>query len=140
MTIDRSLVAELLLFAGLASEELDTMLRSARSARYAKNSAVFEEGEEARSFFVLLHGHLRATKTTPDGQQITVRYVAPGEVFGVAVAIGMSRYPATATVVVDSVVLAWPSTAWLALSARYPAFAGNALQTLAGVYRMPTPV
>jgi hypothetical protein len=47
MTIDRSLVAELPLFAGLAPEELDTMLRSARSARHAKNSAAFEEGDEA---------------------------------------------------------------------------------------------
>jgi CRP-like cAMP-binding protein len=130
MTIDRSVVAELPLFASLAPEDLDTMLRSARSARYPKNSAVFEQGEEARSFFVLLHGHLRAAKTTPDGQQITVRYIAPGEVFGVAVAIGMSRYPATATAVVDSVVLTWPSSAWLDLAARYPALAMNALQTV----------
>jgi CRP/FNR family transcriptional regulator, nitrogen oxide reductase regulator len=130
MTIDRSVVAELPLFAGLAPEDLDTMLRSARSTRYPRNSAVFEQGEEARSFFVLLHGHLRAAKTTPDGQQTTVRYVAPGEVFGVAVAIGMSRYPATATAVVDSVVLTWPSSAWPDLAGRHPALAMNALQTV----------
>lgn len=123
-------VAELPLFAGLAPEDLDTMLRSARSARYPKNAAVFEQGEEARSFFVRLHGHLRTAKTTPDGHQTTIRYVAPGEVFGVAVAIGMSRYPATATAVVDSVVLTWPSSAWPDLAARYPALAMNALQTV----------
>jgi CRP/FNR family transcriptional regulator, nitrogen oxide reductase regulator len=38
-----------------------------------------------------------------------VRYVAPGETFGVAPAIGLKRYPATATAVDDSVALAWPS-------------------------------
>jgi CRP-like cAMP-binding protein len=132
MTVDRSLVAELPLFSGLAPEDLDTMLRSARSARYPKNTAVFEQGEEAHSFFVLLHGHVRAAKTTPGGQQIAVRYVASGEVFGIAVAIGMPRYPATATAVADSVVLIWPSSAWPDLAARYPALAMNALQTVGG--------
>ena len=72
------------LFAGLAPAELDAILSEARSVRYPKNSAVFEEGEDVHSFFVLLHGHVRASKTTPAGQQVVVRYVAPGEIFGVA--------------------------------------------------------
>ncbi len=96
MAIDRSLVANLPLFAGLDPAELDAILSEARSVRYAKNSAVFEQGEEAHSFFVLLHGHVRASKTTPAGQQVVVRYVAPGETFGVAMAIGLTQYPATA--------------------------------------------
>ena len=58
--------------------------------RVARNSAVFEQGEEAHSFFVLLHGHVRASKTTPAGEQIVVRYVATGETFGVAKAIGLA--------------------------------------------------
>jgi CRP-like cAMP-binding protein len=91
---------------------------------------VFEEGADAHSFFVLLHGHVRASKTTPAGQQVVVRYVAPGEVFGVAMAIGLTKYPATATAVDDSVVLAWPSAAWPRLVAQHPALATNALQTV----------
>jgi len=110
--VDRSLVAGLPLFAGLGPADLDAILSQARSARYAKNSTVFEQGEDAHSFFVLLNGHVRAAKMTPAGQQIVVRYVAPGETFGVATAIGLAKYPATATAVDDSVVLAWPSAAW----------------------------
>src|SRR5215204_453921 len=75
-TVDQSLVAHLPLFAGFAADELGEILREARSARFAKNSAVFEQGEEAHSFFVLLHGHVRASKTTPTGEQVVVRYVA----------------------------------------------------------------
>jgi CRP-like cAMP-binding protein len=130
MAIDRSLVAKLPLFAGLAPEELDAVLAEARSARYPKNSAVFEQGEEAHSFFVLLHGHVRASKTTPAGQQVVVRYVTPGESFGVAKAIGLSKYPATATAVDDSVALVWPSSAWPRLVAQHPALATNTLQTV----------
>ena len=132
MPIDRSLVANLPLFAGLEPAALDAILSEARTARYAKNAAVFEQGEDAHSFFVLLHGHVRASKMTPAGEQVVVRYVGPGETFGVAKAIGLTRYPATATAVDDSVVLVWPSPAWPRLVARHPALAANALQTVGG--------
>lgn len=127
-SVDRSLVADLPLFAGLAPEALDAILQEARAIRHAKNTTVFEQGAEARAFFVLLNGHVRASKTTPEGQQVVVRYVTPGETFGVAVAIGLTHYPATATAVDDSVVLAWPSSAWPRLVAQHPALAGNTLQ------------
>ncbi|MBX6425910.1 MAG: Crp/Fnr family transcriptional regulator [Variibacter sp.] len=128
--VDRSLVANLPLFAGLDAAGLDAILAEARSIRYPKNSIVFAQGEEAHSFFVLLHGHVRATKTTPAGQQVLVRYVTPGETFGVAVAIGLNEYPATATAVDESIVLAWPSAAWPRLVERHPKLATNALQTV----------
>ena len=129
-TVDRSLVANLPLFAGFSAEELTEILREARSLRIAKNGNVFAEGEDAHSFFVLLHGHVRASKTTPSGEQVVVRYVAPGETFGVAPAIGLLRYPATATAVDDSVALAWPSATWPRLVSRFPALATNTLQTI----------
>jgi len=129
-TVDRSLVANLPLFAGFSAEELTEILREARSLRIAKNSNVFAEGEDAHSFFVLLHGHVRASKTTPSGEQVVVRYVAPGETFGVAPAIGLRRYPATATAVDDSVALAWPSAIWPRLVSQFPALATNTLQTI----------
>jgi CRP-like cAMP-binding protein len=64
------------------------------------------------------------------GEQVVVRYVAPGETFGVAMAIGLQRYPATAAAVDDSVALAWPSAAWPRLVSRFPALATNTLQTV----------
>jgi len=67
-TVDRSLVANLPLFAGFSADELTEILHEARSLRIAKNRNVFAEGEDAHSFFVLLHGHVRASKTTPAGE------------------------------------------------------------------------
>ena len=128
--VDISLVAHLPLFAGFESEELEEILREARSARYPKNAAIFEQGEDAHSFFLLLHGHVRAAKTTPTGEQIVVRYVAPGETFGLAMALGIAQYPATATAVDDSVVLAWPTATWPRLIQKFPALATNTLQTV----------
>jgi CRP-like cAMP-binding protein len=128
--VDRSLVADVPMFAGLAPEQLDDLLREAQSVRYPKGANVFQQDEEAHSFFVLLHGHLRVYKLTPDGQQVVVRIVSPGEVFGVAMAIGRTTYPATAAAVVDSIALVWPSTAWPRLIARHPILAVNTLQTV----------
>jgi CRP-like cAMP-binding protein len=129
-TVDPSLVAELPMFAGLSGEELSEILREARSARYPRNSEVFSQGENVHSFFLLLNGHVRASKTTPAGEQVVMRYVAPGELFGVAPAMGLKNYPATATAVDDSVVLIWPSAAWPRLVARFPALAANTLQAV----------
>jgi CRP-like cAMP-binding protein len=128
--VDRSVVAAVPLFAGLAPDALDEVLREARSVRYAKDAAVFEQGAEASAFFVLLHGHLRVEKTTPQGHQIVVRYVSPGEIFGVAQALAMQHYPATAVAAVDSVALCWPATAWPRLTSRFPTLAANAMQTV----------
>jgi CRP-like cAMP-binding protein len=128
--VDSSLVAHLPLFSGFSATDLDSILAEARSIRVPRNTAVFEQGEAAHSFFVLLHGHVRASKVTPTGEQVVVRYVAAGETFGVATAIGLQLYPATATAVDDSVVLAWPSAMWPRLVAQFPALATNTLQTV----------
>jgi CRP/FNR family transcriptional regulator, nitrogen oxide reductase regulator len=129
-TLDRSIVANVPIFAGLSAGDLDTILRDARSIRYPKESTVFDQGTEAHSFFVLLHGHLRVEKTTPQGQQIVVRYVSAGELFGVAQAMALRNYPATAIAVVDSLALSWPSALWPQLIAKFPALAAGALQTV----------
>lgn len=128
--VDRSLVANLPMFAGLAPGEQDDLLREARSIRYTKGTAVFEQGFEADRFFVLLHGHLRVEKTTPQGQQTVVRYVSAGELFGVAQAMNLAHYPATAVAAVDSIALAWPSSSWNRLVSKYPSLASSALQTV----------
>jgi CRP-like cAMP-binding protein len=130
--LDRSVVSGLRIFAALAPEQLDDVLAEAQSVHFAKGSGIFEQGEEARSFFILLHGRLRVVKLTPDGQQVLVRFVLPGEIFGVAGAIGRTTYPASASAVVDSIVLVWPATAWPRLVTRYPSLAAHALETVGG--------
>lgn len=128
--VDRSLVANLPMFAGLSPAQQDELLREARSIRYRKGTTVFDQGTDADRFFVLLHGHLRVEKTTPQGQQSVVRYVSAGELFGVAQAMNLAHYPATAVAAVDSIALAWPSSAWQRLTAKYPGPAASALQTV----------
>jgi CRP-like cAMP-binding protein len=131
-TAQVSTIAGFPLFAELAPRDLEALLATSRAVRVRKNAQVFAQGAEARSFFVLLDGYVRATKTTEDGDEITVRYVSPGEIFGVAAAIGLDYYPATAVAVVDATILSWPSAQWQTLTERYPALATNALRAVGG--------
>ena len=94
--LDRSLIARLPQFQGLSGADLDRILAAARSSRYAKDTAVFDEGAEARSFFLLLSGHIRVVRTSPEGHQVIARYINEGELFGIAMAMGRTTYPASA--------------------------------------------
>lgn len=129
-SIDKSVVSGFDLFSSFAAAEQDEILREARSARYAKDTTVFEQGADAPRFFFLLGGHLRVERTTPHGQQVVVRYISPGELFGIAPAMALAQYPATAIAAVDSIALNWPTSAWPRLMARFPALAQGVIQTM----------
>ncbi|KQZ82998.1 Crp/Fnr family transcriptional regulator [Mesorhizobium sp. Root157] len=123
--LDRTLIADLAPFQGMHAADLDTMLGQARSMRIVKETAIFEQEGEAHSFFLLLDGHVRVVKTTPDGQQVIVRYISPGELLGIARALGRTTYPASAIAAVDCVALAWPSRLWSEFAAAFPSFGAN---------------
>lgn len=128
--LDRSLIKALPPFGAMDETELDDVIAHATSQRIPQGEAVFRQGEIAHSFFVLLHGRLKVFKVTPDGGQIVVRFVNPGDLYGIAQALRRSDYPATALALVDSVTLVWPNAVWDELVSAHPAFAGNVMQTM----------
>lgn len=128
--LDRSLISGLPAFEGIAPDDLDKILASARSIRVPQNAAIFEQDGEAHSFFILLDGRVRVVKTTPDGQHVIVRYIVPGELLGIAHALGRDTYPASAIAVVDCVVLAWPGHLWPQFAIAYPTFGLNTYKTV----------
>lgn len=130
MLLDHSLVADFPMFAGLEAGEVDAILGQAKATRFPKGVAVFKQGSEAQSFLLLLYGRLRVIRSTPTGEQVVMRYVGPGDLCGLAKAIGHSLYPASAIAVVDSVALQWPSARWPALTQRHPGLLAAALHTM----------
>src|SRR5690606_36457527 len=110
--IPRSLIKNLDQFRAVSDEDLDSVLEIAQAMRLNAGDHVFRQGEPAEYFFVLLHGHLKVIQATPDGEQVMVRYVIPGEVFGIARAMRRPSYPANCQAVEESIVLSWPSSEW----------------------------
>ena len=128
--LDRTLIARLPAFAGLPADQLDAILAPARSARFARDAEIFGQDEEATALHLLLSGHIRVVRTSPEGHQVIARYIAEGELFGIAMALGRTTYPASAIAAADCVVLTWPNAAWPDLQARVPAFGASAYQTI----------
>jgi CRP-like cAMP-binding protein len=128
--LHRSLIQSLPLFSAMDAAELDEVIAQATALRIPKGTAVFEQGEAAKNFFVLLNGRLKVVKTLPAGQQVVIRFVAPGDIYGIAKALNRKDYPATAAALVDSVTLAWDMAIWDDFMARHPAFARNVMQMM----------
>jgi CRP-like cAMP-binding protein len=128
--VDRRLVRDLEVFRSLPEGELDAILHLAVGRRIPAAAVVFDQGEPASEFFALVEGRLKVVQITPDGQQVVVRHVGPGDIFGIARALRRPDYPATALAVVDSLVLAWPAAKWEVLLSTSPAFAAATIQTM----------
>lgn len=126
----RKMVASVPLFADMTDGQQDEVLRPTKSRHYGAGTPVFQQGEPAGYFYVLLSGRLRVTQVDPNGQQTIVRMVNPGDLFGIARALQRSDYPGTATAVTDSVALQWPMAAWDELAERHPRFSINAMKTI----------
>lgn len=128
--IDRTTIRSFEIFAALSDAQLDEVLSASSHRSAAAGATVFEQGDEARSFYVLVSGRLRVTQVTAEGQQVIVRIVTPGDLFGIAKALQRTDYPGTATALSDSVILCWPTARWSAFMAAYPSMAVGAMQTM----------
>lgn len=130
VSIDISLVRHLHLFRQMDPADLTRLMARATTLRVPAGEVVFEQGRTAHSFYLLLHGRLKVTQVTHDGQQIVVRVVHPGDLFGFARALARTDYPGSARAAVESIVIAWPMADWDAVVEDNPRLAINAMQTI----------
>lgn len=130
MKIDKSVVRRFSLFDKMPDSDLEVLLTQALTRRIAAGEAFFEQGAPATHFFLLIHGRLKVTQVTPDGQQIIVRVVHPGDLFGFARALRRNDYPGTALGVIESLAVCWPTDLWPQFIDRSPHLAISALNTI----------
>ena len=119
------------LFASLDASALEDVMRAARITPAAAGSAFFREGDTAGSFFVVRTGSIKLTQLTPEGHQVVLRLVGPGDAFGGTAAFGGETYPVTAEAVTDASALEWRGNVMAELMERYPRLAMNALRFVA---------
>jgi CRP-like cAMP-binding protein len=120
------------LFDGLDDEALRAV-QEAALVRHVKDGAFFfHQGDPARVLYVLAEGRVKFTQVTPDGQQVLLRAILPGETFGAVAALGDAYHPASGQAVGACAALGWESDTIGDLMTRYPRLALNALRFLAG--------
>lgn len=128
--LDESLIAALPPFRKLERAQIREILDQATPKRHDEGAEVFRQAEEATRFFLLLDGFVRVVRTTPAGEQVVMRHIPPGEMIGIAAALGRSTYPATAIAASEALTLGWPARLWPGFVRRYDGFAAETWTTV----------
>lgn len=71
-------------------------------------------------------------RTTEDGNQIISLFIPPGELFGIAAALGRVTCPASAVTATAVAALAWPMRLWSQIAMRHSGFARATHCTIGG--------
>ena len=128
--LDESLLRELSPFSKLDDGQIREILDLARSHRFATDTVVFEEGDMADRFYLLLDGYIRVVRITPEGEQVIALHIPSGQLFGIAKALGRDTYPATSMTASECVTLSWPMRVWDDFVQKYDGFATQTYQTV----------
>jgi CRP/FNR family transcriptional regulator, dissimilatory nitrate respiration regulator len=81
------------LFAALTEGELERCLRHARVLDFASGQIIFNQGDTASRFFMVLTGIVRLYRTSAAGEEKIIDLVQPGALFAEAVFFMGGRYP-----------------------------------------------
>ena len=90
------------LFAELDERELASIAAVAKTRRYAKDDVVFHADESGDVFCLIKEGQVKVTMISPEGKEIILSLLGPGEFFGEMALI--EDEPRSATVVATEVL------------------------------------
>lgn len=124
-------VIESALFRGMAAAVVEEVLAAAVLRSLAAGEALFLQGDPVEALYVVESGRLKLSQVTPDGEEVIVRTVGPGDiVVGVAV-LDKRTLPVSGVAISECRVLAWPRPRILELAARHPLLRMNVVSTIA---------
>lgn len=93
----------------------------------------FMQGDPASHAYVLVNGRVKMIQITPNGQQITLRIMTPGQTYGgIALLNPQAGYPATAQAVENSTAMAWDTADLRSLAKLDSSISLNTMQLMHG--------
>lgn len=119
------------LFANLDAGTLAAVQAAAATTHMDAGGAFFVQGDPATRFYILGTGRVRLTQVTPEGQQVVVRFITPGEGFGIVAVLAGGTYPLTAEAVESADAYGWDGEAFKALMADHPELSNRSLAVVA---------
>lgn len=119
-----------LLFSGLNSDDLQSLAAISSSRPFAKGDCLFSEGDKATGFYLLVSGHIKMCRVSPEGREKVLHFVRPGETFAEAAFFGDGSYPAEARAVEGGELLFIPKQGFMELLESRPQFTLNLVVSL----------
>lgn len=118
------------IFATLNDQEADELMRLACVVRHPARHTVFQVGEVGDHLLILLHGRVKVSLVSPDGKEITLSILEPGDIFGeMALLDGEPRSASVSTMEDCAFLVLWRRD-FLPFLERYPSVALKLLAAL----------
>ncbi|CAA7601006.1 RmlC-like jelly roll fold [Acididesulfobacillus acetoxydans] len=111
------------LFSFLSREEVSLFLPHLQERRCRKGHILFVEGEIGSVVYFVLHGQVKLSKMTPDGEEQILDWCGPYDSFAETLLLESGSYPATAEVVRDGTLLVLNNEIMPALLEEHPRLA-----------------
>ncbi len=124
------MLASLPLFSCLPKEQLEQVADCVLHQNLAKGETIFQEGEPAKGFYILVRGKIKVFKLSMEGKEQILHIYGPGHTFGEVPVFEGKNFPASAMALKDSTIMLVPRKAMTDLIAKSPALAMNMLADL----------
>ena len=113
------------LFRDVPAPVLTEVVASARIRALPRGTKVFDQGEPVERAHALLAGSVRISQADSDGEQVVIRFIGPGDIFGSVPIYTDRRYPADAVAMADSIEASWSQNDFVELMERHSRIAIN---------------
>lgn len=100
-----ALLAQATFFKGMSEESRRALAKLCSPVEARRRAVLFREGDPGQAMYLLVRGHVRLHKTSPDGREVVIKVVRPGEAFAEAVLFESPRYPVTGVALTDAFLL-----------------------------------
>jgi len=113
-------------FAGLTSNELNSIVSAATHRHFSKSSVVIHQDDPAERLFLLSTGQGRQFVISRDGRKIILHWLTAGQFFGgVTILSHPYEYLASTEVLADSCALVWDRKTIRELISQFPGLLDN---------------
>lgn len=100
-------VAAIPLFSEIPEATLTALLSEAQPEPAAAHAAFFHQDDPADGCFLLLSGYVKLSQIGAEGEEMVLRFIKPGQIFGWVAVMHGDRFPATALAMTDCQALKW---------------------------------
>ena len=94
-----ALVRRAELFRGLDEAVIEIIAAAGSRRAITRGTPLIQQGAPAAALYFVLDGRLKVVHGTPQGEQVTLRFMGPEELVGCAAVFRQMPYPASATAI-----------------------------------------
>jgi CRP-like cAMP-binding protein len=92
-------------FEGISRQSKEALSRVCMPIERPKHTTLFREASPGEAMYLLARGRISLHKLSPDGREVVIKVIQPGEVFAEVILFEKKYYPVTAVSLTEILVL-----------------------------------